>query len=96
MSFVSFVGFISLYATLVCIACSQLEKLRANLVDIRQKENASEKDSGAEFNRKAEEEEQMHTSKEVFHHMRDQLHDCISHHQNTLEYDYYVNNTNNK
>jgi hypothetical protein len=77
----------------VCIACSQLEKLRANFVDIKQRQNTSEQDSGAESDQK---EEELHTSQDVFRHMQEQLNDCIRHHQNTLEYDYYSNIMINK
>jgi hypothetical protein len=65
---------------MVTIACSQLEKLRANLLDIRQKLNISEQDSGAESDRQ-EEETQVHTPQEMFCRMQGQLNDCIRHHQ---------------
>jgi hypothetical protein len=90
MCLCSFVAFISLYATLVCIACSQLEKLRANLLDIRQKHVTSEQDSGAETDQE-EEETQVHISQEVFSRMQRQLNDCIRHHQQILEYGHYFN-----
>jgi hypothetical protein len=77
-------GFNGLYATLVCIACSQLEKLRANLLDIRQKPDTSEQDSGAESDR--EEETQVHTSQEMFRRMQRQLNECVRHHQEILTY----------
>jgi hypothetical protein len=89
MCLCSFVAFISLYATLVCIACSQLEKLRANLLDIRQKLDTSAHDSGAETDR--EEETQVHVSQEVFRSMQEQLNDCIRHHQLILEYGHFFN-----
>jgi hypothetical protein len=63
----------------VCIACSQLEKLRANLLDIRQKLDTSAQDSGAETDR--EEGRQVQTSQEVFYRMQEQLNDCVRHHQ---------------
>jgi hypothetical protein len=88
MCLCSFVAFISLYATLVCIACSQLEKLRANLLDIRQKPNTYVEDSDAEPDRE-EEETQAHTSQEVFHRMQKQLNACVRHHQLILEYGRY-------
>jgi len=40
-------GFPSLYATLVCVACSQLEKLKLALLDIRQTYVMKEQDTGA-------------------------------------------------
>jgi hypothetical protein len=82
---VMFFGLWGLYATLVCVACSQLEKLRANLLDIRQKHVTSEQDSGAETGR--EEGGQVQTPQEVFCHMHKQLDDCVRHHQLILRYD---------
>jgi hypothetical protein len=90
MCLCSFVAFISLYATLVCIACSQLEKLRVNLLDIRQKPDTLEKDSGAGTDRE-EEETQAQTSEEVFLRMQRQLNACIRHHQQILEYGPHLN-----
>ncbi|XP_033607071.1 uncharacterized protein LOC117282255 [Cryptotermes secundus] len=84
MCLCSFVAFTSLYATLVCIACSQLEKLRANLLDIRQEFGTPAQDSGAETD--TEEEEQVQMSQEVFCRMQEQLNDCIRHHQLILEF----------
>jgi hypothetical protein len=52
----TFIGFSGLYTKFVCIACSQLEKLRANLLDIKQKHDTAEHDSGAETDH---EEEQL-------------------------------------
>jgi hypothetical protein len=82
---VLFFGMWGLYATFVSIACSQLEKLRANLLDIRQKPDTSEQDSGAETDRE-EEETQVHTSQEMSRRMQRQLKDCIRHHQHILRY----------
>jgi hypothetical protein len=73
-------GVPAFYGTLVSIACSQLEKLRSNLLEIRQKQDTSSQDSGAETDRE-EEENQVHTSQEVFRRMQDQLNDCIRLHQ---------------
>jgi hypothetical protein len=82
---VLFFGMWGLYATFVSIACSQLEKLRANLLDIRQEHDTSAQDSGAETDRE-EEETQVHTSQEVFRRMQEQLKGCIRHHQEILRY----------
>jgi type VI protein secretion system component VasF len=85
-------GFNGLYATLVCIACSQLEKLRASLLDIRQRHVTSEQDLGAESDQEeaqGQEKEQVHTSQEVFHHMQKRLNDCIHHHQQILRYIFF-------
>jgi hypothetical protein len=64
-----------------------MEKLTANLLDIRQKPDISEQDSGAETDRE-EEEAQVQTSEEVFRRMQRQLNDCIRHHQQIIRYPY--------
>ncbi|GFG30955.1 hypothetical protein Cfor_03708, partial [Coptotermes formosanus] len=73
-------GFPSLYATLVCVACSQLEKLRAELLDIGQTHLMSEQDCG-DWARQTDGPGRAHTSDEVFRHMQQKLKDCIRHHQ---------------
>jgi hypothetical protein len=73
-----FGGFQSLYATLVCIACSQLEKLRAALLDIRQTHVTAEWDCVAESDQQE--------AQELFHHMQKQLNNCIRHHQEIKRY----------
>jgi hypothetical protein len=95
MCFFSFVAFISLYTTLVCIGCSQLEKLRASLLAIKQTRNTPEEELGAEADQKEEKEEKPHTSEDVFRQMQAQLNDCIRQHQNTLEYGCYSDITIN-
>ncbi|KDR19178.1 hypothetical protein L798_06232 [Zootermopsis nevadensis] len=77
-----FGGFLSLYATLVCVACSQLEKLKGALLDIRQTHIILQQDCGAETNG----EEHPHTPEEVFHRMQKQLNDCIRHHQQIKQF----------
>ncbi|PNF35137.1 hypothetical protein B7P43_G09265 [Cryptotermes secundus] len=86
-------SFPGLYATLVCIACSQLEKLRANLLDIRQEFGTPAQDSGAETD--TEEEEQVQTSQEVFCRMQGQLSDCVRFHNEILRYMEEMENTFN-
>jgi hypothetical protein len=72
-------GFPSLYATLVCVACSQLEKLRAALLDITQTHVMTEQETGGhEYS-----DRQTHISEEVFQLMPKQLKVCIRHHQET-------------
>jgi hypothetical protein len=78
-----FYGVPSFYGTLVCIACSQLEKLRANLLDIRQKLDTSAQDSGAETDR--DEGRQVQIYQELFYLMQEHLNDCIRHHQLIIE-----------
>jgi hypothetical protein len=82
--FPNFFGFTSFYVFLVTIACTQLEKLRANLLDIRQKLNISDQDSGSHTGR--EEEEKVHPPQEMFRRMQRQLNDCVRHHQQILRY----------
>jgi hypothetical protein len=83
-----FFGYISLYIFLVTIACSQLEKLRASLLDIRQRHAISEQDSNAETGLEGQGQGhgQVHTSQEVFRHMQEKLNDCVRHHQDILRY----------
>ena len=71
-------GFPSLCATLMIVPCSQLEKLRAALLDIRQAQDNYHHHSG------------RHTdiSEHVFQHIQKQLNNCICHHQNILRYDH--------
>jgi hypothetical protein len=78
-----FGGFLSLYATLVCVACSQLEKLRAAILAIRQTHVTSEQDRG-DVTDQQEGEGQAHSSEELFRHMQKQLNDCIRHHQDII------------
>ena len=73
-------GFQSLYATLVCVACSQLEKLRAALLDIRQTHGTSLQDCGDETDER-ETAGQKNTHSEQFRHMQEKLKNCIRHHQ---------------
>ena len=76
--FLTFGGFLGLYSTLVCVACSQLEKLKLALLDIRQTQVISEQHCEAEPGKIVD---YVHTSEELFLHMQKQLNDCILHHQ---------------
>jgi hypothetical protein len=82
-----FIGFQSLYATLVCVACSQLEKLAVALSDIRQTHVTLQQDS-EDRARQQTRQGQTHISVELFHHMQKQLNDCIRHHQQIKQYVY--------
>ena len=73
-------GFESLYATLVCVAGSQLDKLRAALLDIRQTIGTSLQDCGGESDEQ-EAAGKKNTHSEQFRHMQEQLNNCIRHHQ---------------
>jgi hypothetical protein len=76
----SYFGFISLYATLVSVAGSQLEKFRAALLDIRQTHGTSLQDCAGEIDER-EAAGQKNTHSEQFRHMQEQLNNCIRHHQ---------------
>jgi hypothetical protein len=78
-----FSGVASLHATLVCVACSQLETLRAAILDIRQTHVTSEQDCGAETDQ-LEGEGQVRACKKLFGHMQKQLNECIRHHQQII------------
>jgi len=73
-------GFPNLYATLVYVACSQLEKIRAALLDIRQTYATSLQYCGGETDER-EAAGQKNTHSVVYRHMQDQLNNCIRHHQ---------------
>jgi hypothetical protein len=85
----TFANSLGLYASIMAITCGQLEKLRGNLLDIRQEHDTSAQDSGAETDRE-EEETQVHASEEMFRRMQEQLNDCIRHHQEIIRYDCYI------
>jgi hypothetical protein len=74
----------SMYATLVCVACSQLEKLRATLLDIGQT-HTTQPSCGAETDQH-EGGGQTHASEEQFRHMQKQLNSCILLHQEIKRY----------
>ena len=73
-------GLLSLYATLVCVACSQLEKLRAALLDIKQTHGTSLQYCGGETDER-DAAGQKNTHSEQFRHMQEQLNNCIRHNQ---------------
>jgi len=64
----------------VCVACTQLEKLRAALLDIRQTHGTSLQDCGGETDER-EAAGQKNTQSEQSRHMQEQLNNCIRHHQ---------------
>jgi hypothetical protein len=75
-----YVSFNSLYATLVCVACSQLEKLKLVLLGIRQTQVISEQHCGDEI-QQSDIHEHPNVSDESFRRMQKQLNNCIRHHQ---------------
>lgn len=82
---VIFYGFCGLYATFTYIACIQLDKLRTGLLDILQRQDTLERDSGTETDHK-DGKEQVHPSLEVVRDVYKQLNDYIRHHQQILRY----------
>jgi len=75
----SYIGLQSLYAALVCVAGSQLEKLRAALLDIRQTHGTSLQYCGGEKDELEAAGQTNHS--EQFRHMQEQINNCIRHHQ---------------
>jgi hypothetical protein len=78
-----FFVYTSLYVFLVTIACSQLEKLTASLLDIRQTPDIPEKDSCADTANK-QEQGHVYATQRTFCRMQKQLNYCIHHHQEIL------------
>jgi hypothetical protein len=76
----AFIASTSLFTTLVCVACSQLEKLTATLLDIRQTHVTAERDSRTQTDQEKA-QGQARALEELFHHMQKQLNNCIRHHQ---------------
>jgi signal transduction histidine kinase len=76
----NYIAFTILYTTLVCVACSQLEKLKLALLNIRQTNFTSEQKCGDEI-QQTDFREQPRPSDESFRHMQEQLNNCIRHHQ---------------
>jgi hypothetical protein len=64
-----------------------MEKLNANLLDIRQMKIVTDQNPGGETEGK-DSEIQTHIYHQVFEHMQKELNDCIRHHQDTKRCDY--------
>ena len=64
----------------MCVAGSQLEKLRAALLDIRKTHGISLQDCEVQTD-ELEAAGQKNTHSEQFRHMQEQLNSCIRHHQ---------------
>ena len=80
-----YVGINNLHATLVCVACSQLEKLKLALLDIRRTHVISEQQCGDGI-QQSDVHEQPNLSEESLRHMQEQLNNCIRHHQQIQRY----------
>jgi hypothetical protein len=72
---------------LVCVACSQLEQLRRDLLSIRQTVVRSQQTCLAAVEQ-GEKEDQSHCSEEFFRDMQKQLNSCLRHHQEIKRYDH--------
>ena len=70
---------------LVCVACSQLEQLRQDLLAIQQTVVKSQHTCLAAAEKK-EKEEQSRCSEELFRDMQKQLNVCLRHHQEIKRY----------
>ncbi|KAJ4437140.1 hypothetical protein ANN_17275, partial [Periplaneta americana] len=82
--FFSFIAYVGTYAKLVAIACSQLEKLRIAILDIRQTRFSENEDSGAKTDYKHK--DRLNISTRNFCEMQRRLNSCVRHHQDILEY----------
>ena len=69
---------------MVCIACSQFQKLRARLLAIGQKKGTPEQDSAADCDQ-TEEKGEIDIYQEMFSVMQEKLNECVFHHRLTLE-----------
>ena len=76
----TYFGINNLYATLVCVACSQLEKLKLAVLDIRRTHVISEPHSRDGI-QQSDVHDQPKLSDVSFRHMQEQLNNCIRHHQ---------------
>jgi hypothetical protein len=74
-------GFALLYSALVMVTCSQLQKLRTNLLDIQQELVPSGTESGSDGG-----DGPVSRSEDRFCRMQTQLNECVRHHQAILLY----------
>ena len=74
----------SFFGTVVCIACSQFQKLRARLLAIGQKKRTTEQDSAADCDQ-TEGNGQIYICQKMFSLMQEELKECVSHHRLILE-----------
>jgi hypothetical protein len=79
-----YLGLPPLYGTAVCVACSQLEKLKARLLTIGLKMGTPELDWAADRDR-TEGNGQIYICQEMFSLMQEQLKECVYHHRLILE-----------
>jgi hypothetical protein len=72
------------FGTVVCVACSQFQKLRARLLAIGHRKGTPEEDSDADCDHTAE-KAQTDICEEMFSLMQEQLKECVSHHRLIIE-----------
>jgi hypothetical protein len=72
------------FGTVVCIACSQFQKLRARLLSIGQRRGKPEQDTAVDCDR-TEGNGQIYICEEMFSLMQEQLKECVSLHRLILE-----------
>ena len=83
-------GFMSRYTRLECVACNQLEELRAALLEIEQIDVISVKKFGEEVEQ-LRSEVHVHNSEQIFIRMQKQLNYCIRHHQQIRRHGFKTN-----
>jgi hypothetical protein len=87
----TYFGFTILYAVLVCVACSQLEKLKSNLSAIKQRRLALQGDSAIQSETGEEGRGLVLSTESLFYYMQKQLNECVQQHQLIMQYVYFVN-----
>ena len=84
-----FFGVPPFFGTVVCIACSQFEKLRARLLTIGQRRGKTEQDMPADCDQ-TEGNGRIYVCQEMISLMQERLKECVSHHRLILEYRYFA------
>jgi hypothetical protein len=72
------------FGTVVCVACSQFQKLRARLLAIGEKKGTPEENSDADCDQTVE-KAQTDICEEMFSLMQEQLNGCVTHHRLIIE-----------
>jgi hypothetical protein len=72
------------FGTVVCVACSQFQKLRTRLLAIGEKKGTPEEDTAADCD-ETEQKGQTDICEEMFSLMQEQLKECVSHHRLIIE-----------
>jgi len=72
------------FGTLVCVACSQFQKLTARLLTIGQRRGTTKQDTAADCDQ-TEGKGHFYICEEMFSLMQEQLKECVSLHRLILE-----------